>query len=471
MDVLDPVTAREIERNKAVVRRFVAEIFVAGRPTPSTSWSRRTSRPTAGRRPATRGATSSGAIGRVGDGLADPEFSVEDLIAEGDRVAARLTTSATHVGEFMGMPATDKRYTIEEIHIFRLRDGQVVEHWHQFNPLALMQQLGRQAARLISQAGVSPRSMRTTRRSVTIAVISAAGVTSNAGLRARVAGGGRAHAAEARDLVRVALLDRDLARRTASPGRPSTRARRPGTARRRARAGARAKAADLVRGVAVAAMRSAPIDDDVGPAADEHRRRRAVDDQAERRAHLRQLPRGEPRALEQRPRLAAAGPPRACPARAARRSRPAPSRAPPPPARPCCRWSSRGSRGRATSSPIEVRATGRHRGAGGDVLVADPLAPPRGRPPGPPARQRERPVDGPGEVHRGRPAARSRSAPRPDGRVVVRVPRPRAATPNAPATPSAGAPRTASRRIASTSGVERRGPAGPRARRAAGSGR
>ena len=42
----------------------------------------------------------------------------------------------------MGMAATGKRYTIEEIHIFRLRDGQVVEHWHQFNPLALMQQLG-----------------------------------------------------------------------------------------------------------------------------------------------------------------------------------------------------------------------------------------------------------------------------------------------------------------------------------------
>ena len=42
----------------------------------------------------------------------------------------------------MGLPPTGKRYTIEEIHIFRLRDGQVVEHWHQFNPLALMQQLG-----------------------------------------------------------------------------------------------------------------------------------------------------------------------------------------------------------------------------------------------------------------------------------------------------------------------------------------
>ena len=137
-----PAEAGTLERNKDIVRRFVAEIFVAGRPEAVDelvaedfvphSW------PTTGDG---RGDLKR-AIERVGDGLADPEFTVEDLIAEGDRVAARLTTSATHVGEFMGMPATNKRYTIEEIHIFRLRDGQVVEHWHQFNPLALMQQLG-----------------------------------------------------------------------------------------------------------------------------------------------------------------------------------------------------------------------------------------------------------------------------------------------------------------------------------------
>jgi steroid delta-isomerase-like uncharacterized protein len=137
-----PAEAGTLERNKDVVRRFVAEIFVAGRPEAVDelvaddfvphSW------PSTGD---PRGDLKR-AIDRVGDGLEDPEFTVEDLIAEGDRVAARLTTSATHVGEFMGMAATGKRYTIEEIHIFRLRDGLVIEHWHQFNPLALMQQLG-----------------------------------------------------------------------------------------------------------------------------------------------------------------------------------------------------------------------------------------------------------------------------------------------------------------------------------------
>ena len=131
------------EENKAIVRRFVEEIFVDGRKDtvdelladdfvghtwPSTSGD------------AKRDLKS--AIDRAAAGLSDPEFTIEDLIAEGDRVAARLTTAATQTGEFMGMPATNKRYSIEEIHWFRLRDGKVVEHWHQFDQMGMMKQLG-----------------------------------------------------------------------------------------------------------------------------------------------------------------------------------------------------------------------------------------------------------------------------------------------------------------------------------------
>jgi steroid delta-isomerase-like uncharacterized protein len=131
-----------IERNKALVRRFVDEVFVHGREDSvdelvaddfvSHSW------PSTG----DPRADLKRAIARVATGLADPAFTIEDLIAEGDRVAARLTTSATQVGEFMGAPATNRRYTVEEIHIFRVRDGRVVEHWHQFDRLALFRQLG-----------------------------------------------------------------------------------------------------------------------------------------------------------------------------------------------------------------------------------------------------------------------------------------------------------------------------------------
>jgi predicted ester cyclase len=69
-------------------------------------------------------------------------FEIEDTIAQDDRVAVRLTASATQTGAFMKMPPSGKRYSIGEIHIFRIRDGQIVEHWHQHDQVGMMQQLG-----------------------------------------------------------------------------------------------------------------------------------------------------------------------------------------------------------------------------------------------------------------------------------------------------------------------------------------
>src|SRR5690348_6041869 len=131
-----------VEQNKAIVRRFVEEIFAAGRKDAvdqlldddfvGHTW------PSTGHPKDDLKA----AIDRVGGGLADSEFTIDDLIGEGDRVAVRLTAAATQVGPFMGMPASGKRYSIQEIHIFRLRDGRVVEHWHQFDQMGMMKQLG-----------------------------------------------------------------------------------------------------------------------------------------------------------------------------------------------------------------------------------------------------------------------------------------------------------------------------------------
>ena len=78
---------------------------------------------------------------RAAAGVSDPEFTIHDLIAQGDRVAARMTTSAKHTGTFMGIEPTGRRYSIDEIHIFRLRDGQLVEHWHAFDTASLLAQL------------------------------------------------------------------------------------------------------------------------------------------------------------------------------------------------------------------------------------------------------------------------------------------------------------------------------------------
>jgi steroid delta-isomerase-like uncharacterized protein len=82
------------------------------------------------------------AMQRVSEGLSDHSMTIEDMIAEGDRVAVRLTSHGRHTGTFMGMPATGKAYTISETHIFRIRDGRVVEHWRDGDMLGLMQQLG-----------------------------------------------------------------------------------------------------------------------------------------------------------------------------------------------------------------------------------------------------------------------------------------------------------------------------------------
>lgn len=84
---------------------------------------------------------------RAGAGISEPEFTIHDLIAEGDRVAARLTTTARHTGTFMGIEGTGKRYSIDEMHIFRLRDGLLAEHWHEFDKAALLAQLKGEAPR------------------------------------------------------------------------------------------------------------------------------------------------------------------------------------------------------------------------------------------------------------------------------------------------------------------------------------
>ena len=69
-------------------------------------------------------------------------FTVEDVIAEGDRVVVRWTGSGTHVGEFMGIPATGKSFTIAGIDVYRMADGKMAEHWHVVDQLALLGQLG-----------------------------------------------------------------------------------------------------------------------------------------------------------------------------------------------------------------------------------------------------------------------------------------------------------------------------------------
>jgi steroid delta-isomerase-like uncharacterized protein len=72
----------------------------------------------------------------------DLHYTVEDLIAEGDQVVARLTISGTQQGAFLGIPATGKHTTISDIEIFRITNGKAVENWVQADILGWLQQLG-----------------------------------------------------------------------------------------------------------------------------------------------------------------------------------------------------------------------------------------------------------------------------------------------------------------------------------------
>ncbi len=72
----------------------------------------------------------------------DLRFTVEDQIAEGDRVVTRWTATGTHDGEFQGIPPTGKQVRLTGIDIDRLADGKVVECWPEVNEVGLLRQLG-----------------------------------------------------------------------------------------------------------------------------------------------------------------------------------------------------------------------------------------------------------------------------------------------------------------------------------------
>ncbi len=72
----------------------------------------------------------------------DMNITMEDMVAEGDKVVARWTAQGTNTGEIMGMPPTGKAFKATGMNMFRLNDGKVAEVWTNFDDLGMMQQLG-----------------------------------------------------------------------------------------------------------------------------------------------------------------------------------------------------------------------------------------------------------------------------------------------------------------------------------------
>jgi steroid delta-isomerase-like uncharacterized protein len=74
----------------------------------------------------------------TGDGV----WRVDDIFSAGDRVVTRWTGIGTHVGELMGIPATDRSFEVEAITIHRIADGKIAEEWTVWDALGMLQQIG-----------------------------------------------------------------------------------------------------------------------------------------------------------------------------------------------------------------------------------------------------------------------------------------------------------------------------------------
>ncbi len=83
-----------------------------------------------------------GLVAMLRTAFPDLHFEIEEVIAEGDTVAGRLTMTGTHRGPLMGLPATGRSVRQDHMHFVRFRDGKAVEHWGVRDDLGMMQQLG-----------------------------------------------------------------------------------------------------------------------------------------------------------------------------------------------------------------------------------------------------------------------------------------------------------------------------------------
>jgi steroid delta-isomerase-like uncharacterized protein len=132
------------ERNKAVVRDYLLEVWGNGRLELLDDIMLEDA--VEGALPQIPGLngreTIKAIIGGARSALPDVTFTIHDLIAERDRVTARLTFTATHQGEFMGAPPSGRRIKVDGAAIYRLSGGRIAEIWNFTDMLGMMQQLG-----------------------------------------------------------------------------------------------------------------------------------------------------------------------------------------------------------------------------------------------------------------------------------------------------------------------------------------
>ena len=132
------------DENKAIVRRYLQEVVSLGQFERTGEFVADTYVRHDPSQPAeVRGLAALAALNvRLRAPIPDLQLTIEDLLAEGDKVVTRLVARGTHRGELQGLAPTGRPVVATAIVIHRLAGGKIVEEWVQMDTLGLLQQLG-----------------------------------------------------------------------------------------------------------------------------------------------------------------------------------------------------------------------------------------------------------------------------------------------------------------------------------------
>jgi steroid delta-isomerase-like uncharacterized protein len=131
------------EANKAIVRRSVEEIWNKGNLTAMEEFYSNAINHVDPLLPETRGIEAVKKVAAMAHtAWPDIRYTIDDLIAEGDKVVMRWTVRGTHKGELLGIPATGKQFEATGTTTNRLAGGKIVESWVSWDALGMLKQLG-----------------------------------------------------------------------------------------------------------------------------------------------------------------------------------------------------------------------------------------------------------------------------------------------------------------------------------------
>ena len=132
-----------LEQNKALMRNYIEEVWNKGNLDfiDKNFSSDFVTHGTFLGQPTNRDRVKS-VISTIRNAIPDLHITIEDMLAEGDKVASRWVLKGTHKGDLMGAKPTGNKISVSQTVVFRVKDGKVVEHWANRDDLGFLQQIG-----------------------------------------------------------------------------------------------------------------------------------------------------------------------------------------------------------------------------------------------------------------------------------------------------------------------------------------